>query len=174
MGLYDYTIYSFIKRNARVNGNRTALISGNQKITHRQFLEKVDQLSCGLLGAGLKRGDRIGVLGQNSLEYVYLYGAAAKVGAIMIPINWRLDPEEIKYVISDGAPKILFASPEFQDTIRPLVSRLDCIEKTFTLGQAQGSFSAFDDLMDSKGISPDVNVCSDDDYVIIQSIQFYN
>ena len=167
MGLYDYTIYSIIKRNARVNGNRTALIYGNQRITHRQFLEKVDRLSCGLLGAGLKRGDRIGVLGQNSLEYVYLYGAAAKVGAIMIPINWRLDSEEIKYVISDGAPKILFASPEFQDTIRPLISRLGCIEKTFTLGQAQGSFSAFDDLMYSKLICPEVDVCSNDGYVII-------
>ena len=169
MGLYDCTIYSFIKRNARVNGNRTALISGNQKITHRQFLEKVDELSCGLSGAGVEKGDRIGIMGQNSPEYFYLYGAAAKIGAIILPINWRLDSEEIKYIISDGTPKILFVSPEFQDMITPLISKLGLIKKAYVLGHAQGSFEAFNDLMDSKGVCPEVNVRSDDDYVIIHT-----
>ena len=167
MGLYDYTVYSIVKRNARVNSNRTALKSGNQKITHRQFLEKVDLLSCGLLDAGLKRGDRIGVLGQNSLEYVYLYGAAAKVGAIMIPINWRLDPEEIKYVISDATPKMLFVGSEFQDMMRRLIPQFGFVEKSYALDQANDFFEAFNGLMRRKGFCPHEDICSDDDYVII-------
>lgn len=167
MGLYDYTIYSVIKRNARVSANRICLISGIRKVTFARFLEKVDRLSCGLLDAGLKRGDRIGVLGYNSLEYLYLYGAAAKTGAILIPINWRLDPEEIKYVISDGAPKMLFVGSEFQDMMKGLIPKFDFVEKSYALDQANGSFEAFNDLMEKKGFCPHVDVCSDDNYVIL-------
>ena len=167
MGLYDYTIYSIIKRNARVSTNRICLISGTQRVTFAQFQEKVDRLSCGLLDAGLKRGDRIGVLGHNSPEYLYLYGAAAKAGAIMIPINWRLDPDEIKYVISDGTPKMLFVGSEFQEMMKGLIPKFDFVEKSYALDQANGSFEAFNDLMGRKGFCPHVDICSDDGYVII-------
>lgn len=169
MGLYDYTIYSIIKRNARVNGNRTALIYGNQRITHRQFLEKVDHLSCGLSAAGVEKGDRIGILSQNSPEYFYLYGAAAKIGAIMLPINWRLNPEKIEYIIFDGTPKVLFVSPEFQDLVTPLISKCAFLKKTYTFGQAKGIFEAFNDLMESTGTCLEVNVHSNDDYAIIHT-----
>ncbi|HAX96202.1 MAG TPA: AMP-dependent synthetase, partial [Prolixibacteraceae bacterium] len=115
MGPYDYSIYSFIKRNARVYGNRIAFISGNQRITHKEFLATVDRLSGRLFRTGLEKGDRVGILAQNCLEYIYLYGAVAKIGGIVLPINWRLSSKEIEYIISDGKPKILFVSPEFQD-----------------------------------------------------------
>jgi len=163
----NYNIFSFIKRNARIYGNRIALISGNERITHGQFLEKVNQLSCGLMDAGVEKGDRIAILSQNSLEYVYLCGAAAKIGAILLPINWRLDSEEIEYIISDGTPKIIFVSSEFQDRIKPLISNLGFIKKTYALGQANGFFEAFSDLMISEGICPEGKIRSDDDYVII-------
>ena len=169
MGLYDYTIYSIIKRNARVYNDRMAFITDSQRLTHGQFLEKVDLLSCGLSGAGVEKGDRIGILGQNSLEYLYLYGAAAKMGAIMLPINWRLDPEEIEYIISDGTPKVLFVSPEFHEIVTPLISKFAFIKKTYNLGRAEGLFEAFNDLIDSKMACPEVNVSSDNDYVIIHT-----
>jgi non-ribosomal peptide synthetase component E (peptide arylation enzyme) len=55
MGLYEYGIYEVIKRNARVNGGRTALIGGGQQITYSQLLENVDRLACGLLQTVLRR-----------------------------------------------------------------------------------------------------------------------
>ena len=88
MGLYDYGIYQVIRRNAKVLVDKTALISGDNNITYGQLLDHVDQLASGLVRVGLKKGDRIGVLARNSLEYIYLYGAAAKIGAIMLPVNW--------------------------------------------------------------------------------------
>ena len=56
-----------------------------------------------------KPGDRVAVLSQNNLEFVDLYGAVARLGAILVPINWRLSAEEIAYVIGDAAPKIIIA-----------------------------------------------------------------
>jgi long-chain acyl-CoA synthetase len=123
MGLYDYTLYSVIKCNAKADGNRVAFLSGEERITYQQFLDKVDRLACGLSRIGLKRGDRIGILALNSLEFIYLYGAAAKLGAIMLPINWRLNVQEIEYILSDGMPRVFFMDPEFLNLITPLVSK---------------------------------------------------
>ena len=50
-----------------------------------------DSLAAGLRAKGIAKGDRIGVIGKNSLEYFLLYGAAAALGAEMLPINWRLN-----------------------------------------------------------------------------------
>jgi acyl-CoA synthetase (AMP-forming)/AMP-acid ligase II len=169
MGLYDYGIYQVIKRNARILKDRIALISGDQRISYRQFLENVDRLSNGLINLGLERGDRIGILALNSLEYVYLYGAAAKIGAIMLPINWRLNPQEVEYVISNGSPKVVFAGLEFQAMIAPLISKFGFIAKYFSMGEAEGDFIAFNELMENDGICPEMDVISDDAYVIMHT-----
>jgi acyl-CoA synthetase (AMP-forming)/AMP-acid ligase II len=169
MGLYDFTIYSIIRRNAGVYGDRIGWVAGDEKISHRQFKEKVDRLACGLLNAGLEKGDRIAVIAQNSMEFVYLYGAAAKIGAVMLPINWRLQPEEVEYVIADGSPKLVFAGADFQKVAAPLVSKFEFIKKSYALGSAEGQFAAFDGLLDNEGKceAPDVN--AHDAYVIIHT-----
>src|SRR5210317_1315965 len=129
MGLYDFTIYHLIKRNAKFYSDRTALISGDVKITNQQFLDIVERLAAGLQQAGIEKGDRLGVLAQNCLEFVYLYGAAAKIGAIMLPVNWRLQPEEVAYIISDSTPKLLVAGAEFQDLAASLIAKFDFVKK---------------------------------------------
>ncbi len=169
MGIYDFTIYSIIKRNAIVNGERTAWIFGDEKVTHQEYLERVDRLACGLSKAGLEKGDRIGVLAQNNLEFAYLYGAAAKLGAIMLPINWRLQSEEVEYIISDGAPKLIFTDSEFQAQVAPLISKFDFLESCYAMGAAEGDFAAFNDLMQNEGDTHESDVNTDDPYVIIHT-----
>ncbi|MGA2464980.1 MAG: AMP-binding protein [Thermodesulfobacteriota bacterium] len=167
MGLRDYNIYNIIKRNARLYNNKIALISGDRRINHQRFLEKVNKLACGLQSVGLRKGDRIGILAQNSLEFIYLLGAAAKVGAIILPINWRLNPEEVAYIISDAAPKVFFVESEFQGMIMPMISKCDFIEKYYFLDNDKGVFTDFNILMQNDGICPPIDVYSDDSYLII-------
>ena len=92
MGLYDFTFYDLIERNAVSFNQKAAWIEADdgRTLTFSQYRENVDRLACGLQKTGIRKGDRIGVLGKNSLEYFLLYGAAAALGAIMLPINWRL------------------------------------------------------------------------------------
>ena len=169
MGIYDFTIYSIIKRNTIVNGERTAWILGDERVTHQEYLERVDRLACGLSKAGLGKSDRIGVLAQNNLEFAYLYGAAAKLGAIMLPINWRLQSEEVEYIIADGGPKVIFADSEFQAQVAPLLSKFDFLKHGYAMGAAEGDFAAFTDLMQNEGDGPEPDVNADDPYVIIHT-----
>jgi acyl-CoA synthetase (AMP-forming)/AMP-acid ligase II len=167
MGLYDYTIYNIIKRNALVHGNRTAWICGDRNVTHNEFLERVDRLACGLSEMGIKKGDRIGVLAENSLEFIYLYGVCAKIGAVMLPINWRLSPEEIEYIIADGAPKIVFAGSK--DMIVPIMPKCSFVEKWCAVGKGGEGLVPFNDLMENDGVFREMDVDADAPYLIIHT-----
>ena len=111
-------------------------------------------MASGIKSTGLKKGDRIAVLGKNNPEYLYLFGAAAKVGAIMVPINWRLKAEEIRYIISDSYPKLLFVESEFMPLVTPQVSTFNSIRNLFSMGQAEEGFVAFNDLLNDDTIYP--------------------
>ena len=79
MGLYDFTFYDLVSQNAVVFGGRPAWYEADdgRTVTFSRYKDRVDHLATGLQKIGIKKGDRIGVLGQNSLAYFYLYGAAA-------------------------------------------------------------------------------------------------
>ena len=169
MGLYDYTIYSIIKRNAKVHGNKVAFILGEEKVTHRQYLATVDRLAAGLSSSGIQKGDRIAVLAHNCLEYFYLYGAAAKIGSIVVPANWRLQPEELEFVISDALPKALFVSQEFQSLAESLTPKLKTVKQLYIIGLSDGRFKPFSELLKTDGSFQEPSVHSDDAFVILHT-----
>ena len=169
MGLYDITIYDIIVRNARIFANREAWIFENRRVTFKEFINNINILSLGLQKSGLKKGDRIGILSQNCYEFVLLYGAAAKLGAIMLPINWRLTPSEVEYILEDGKPRLLFVGPDYKTIVKDMADRLSFIEKLFIFGEADGEFKAFSSLMREEGLIKEVDVLQNDPYVIIHT-----
>ncbi|MFC1882114.1 AMP-binding protein, partial [Thermodesulfobacteriota bacterium] len=126
MGLHDFTFYDLINRNAVCFNRRPAWfeIDDQRILTFAECKSQVDQLACGLQKAGIKKGDRIAVFGKNSLEFFLLYGAAAALGAIVLPINWRLSPDEAAFNLNDGEPEFLFVDPEYQELIKDIKSKL--------------------------------------------------
>ena len=167
MGLYNCTMYSIIKHNAIAYKDRIAWKFGDQVITHGQFHENINRLARGLVDAGLQKGDRIGILAQNSLDYIYLYGASAQIGSIVVPISWRLKPKEVEYIISDAHPKILFIESEFQEMIRKMTARFWFIERYFILDKPMEGFAFFKDLFIDKVGEIQSDVGSNDTFVIL-------
>ena len=169
MGVYDFTVYSIIERNACIHAERIGWVSENERITHLQFAKTVNRVANGLLETGIVKGDRIGVLAQNSMAYFYLYGAAARIGAIMLPINFRLSPEEIEYIIIDGAPKILFVDFEYLDTITSIASKLSSVQRFFTMAEETEKYTSFFSLLEYDEIEVPCEVGSEDSFVIIHT-----
>ena len=116
MALYDLSFYNVINRNAIAFGERLCWneVDDGRKLTFAEYKAEVDRLAAGLSQAGLKKGDRLGVVGKNSLEFFLLYGAAAFLGAIVLPINWRLAVEEMQFNLNDCTPGMVFVDEEFQ------------------------------------------------------------
>ena len=169
MGLYDFTFYDLVNRNAVTFNKKDAWldVDDNQALTFSDIKQKVDSLATGLQESGIKKGDRIGVLGKNSLEYFVLFGAAAALGAIVVPINWRLSADEVGYNLNDGGCKLVFVDQEFQDMIDGLKGKLPATEKYFNLMPKVGGFSEFESLLkDPDDFRPEA-VSTDDGFVII-------
>ena len=75
-------------------------------------------------------GDRVAWLGKNRDIYFLLYVAAARMGAVMVPIGWRLAPREIAYILGDTEAKLLFADAEFVETAHAVAGEvLDQLQK---------------------------------------------
>ena len=171
MGLYDFTFYDLIARNALCFGGQSAWfeVDADKSMTFFQIKEMIDRLAFGLQRTGINKGDRIGILGKNSLEYFLLYGAAAALGAILLPVNWRLSPEEIKYNLNDGTPKVFFVDTEFQDLVKGLKSDLFSVKSYYTFKGQGGIFLGFDDLMNNTGEFEAEDVSNNDGLVIIHT-----
>ena len=171
MGLYDFTFYDLINRNATNHKEEDAWfeVDDERTLTFSEYKEKVDLLACGLRKAGIEKGDRIGVLGKNSLEYFLLYGAAAGLGAIMLPINWRLSADEVAFNLNDCEPKLVFVDQEFQDTVGGLKDKLPSVKSYFSLGPEGGEFSDFGALLDHQDAFEPESVSTDDGFVIIHT-----
>jgi acyl-CoA synthetase (AMP-forming)/AMP-acid ligase II len=94
-----------IYRNALLHGDQEVFIYKDERITFAEYNARVNGLIHALQTLGGKKGDGIGILSWNCLEYSYVYGAAMKGGFIISPFNPRLHADEIEYIVnySDGS-----------------------------------------------------------------------
>lgn len=169
MGLRDYTLFDIISRNARLHARRTAIVFEGKRITYGEYFARVERLAAGLAAAGVSAGERIGVVSQNCLEYLDLYGAAARLGAIMLPVNWRLSAEEIVQVLNDATPKLVFVDAEHQPVIAAARERLPSVQRCYAFGAAQAAFAPYAELLRSDAPAPEAKVDGDSAYLIIHT-----
>jgi fatty-acyl-CoA synthase len=94
---------------------RPFLKQEDRAFTNRQFNARVNQTVCALTALGVKRGERVATLMVNSSEFLELFFACAKTGAMIVPINLKLALPEMSYIIKDAAPRALIYSAEFVD-----------------------------------------------------------
>jgi fatty-acyl-CoA synthase len=115
---------SFLKRAAEFFGDRTAVIHGNRRFTYREFYARARQLAHALTKAGIKRGDTVAILAANVPAMLEAHYAAPMIGAILNPINIRLDAPLVAFVLEHGEAKLLLADREFHGAIAPALERL--------------------------------------------------
>jgi acyl-CoA synthetase (AMP-forming)/AMP-acid ligase II len=171
MGLYDFSFYDLINRNAVTFGSRVCWleIDDGRQITFAEYKKQVDLLAFGLGTAGIQKGDRVGVIGKNSLEFFLLYGAAAVLGAIVLPINWRLSADEVCFNLNDCEPKIVFADAEFQPMLEAKRGVLPSVKAFYNLKADQGGALGFKPLMAAAGQVTPADIAGSDGLVIIHT-----
>ncbi len=97
----------------KIYPDKVAIIDGDTRYTYRQAIERVYKLASGLLGLGLKPGDNIAILANNSHRYWETYFVADIAGMPLAPLNTRLAPKEYEFILNDGEIKALILGPEF-------------------------------------------------------------
>jgi long-chain acyl-CoA synthetase len=169
MALKNFRFADVYRRNAEFFGDRIAFVFEGERVTHREYLERVERLAAGLAREGVKSGDRVAILSQNSLEMIDVIGAVARLGAILLPVNFRLNAEEIGYVLADGAPVLVIAGPEYQETIAVLASTLPSVRRFFGIGTTVVPFSSFTGLASGDASLPETDADPNEGFVIIHT-----
>ncbi len=107
--------------------NREALVEtdSGRRFTYSQINTRTNKLANGLRSLGVKAGDRIGILLMNSAEFVETFFATAKIGATLVPLNWRLTPDELEFILKDSGTTTLVFGPEFAAQVADIQARGD-------------------------------------------------
>jgi len=111
------TLDFVVRRAATVHPNRVAVIQGDTTWTWGNFDEQVTRAADALRGLGIKPNDRIAAADFNSLEYLALYYGAARLGAIICPLNYLCAPDELRYMLSDFDPALVVAGSGFEEVV---------------------------------------------------------
>lgn len=111
----------WVHRHAEIHPERTALIFERQVLSYAAFADRIDRFARGLgRELGLEPGDRIAFLGRNHPDLLALVFAAARLGLIVVPLNWRLAPPELQAILADATPKALLAEEAFSGGIEAI------------------------------------------------------
>lgn len=131
------TIGDLLLRNANKFPNKPALVSedGAVRLTFRMVNERVNRLAQALWGIGVRKGDRIGVLVHNCHQFIEIYFAAAKTGAIFCPYNNHLREGELKDIIDYSTPKLVVLDKDFVEMIGALAPGATSVERYICLQQ---------------------------------------
>lgn len=135
----EYSIAAVSRLRAQSCGERLAFTFEGSTQTYAEFDAAVNRTANGLLAAGIGRGDRVAYLGKNTPVYFELLVAAAKIGAVITPINWRLAGPELTYVINDCQARILFAGGSFCDQVASLFSEAEHTPTTLRVDDTTAS-----------------------------------
>ena len=114
----DRGIGSWVTRRAALDGGRVALVEGTTETTFAQFEARTNRLARALLDLGVRRGDRVAVLLLNSVAFMEVVFATAKLGAIVVPINHRLQAPEVGYILADAGADVFVHHPTLAATAR--------------------------------------------------------
>ncbi len=118
------TLSALLREHAAAHPDRDAIIIGNERISYRETDRRANRVANGLLAAGLKPGARIALLDKNDANYFELQFGCAKAGMVLVPINWRLAPPEIAFIVKDAASAMLFYGPDFAPVVDAIKAEL--------------------------------------------------
>lgn len=102
-----------LTKHAKENPASEAIVFREVRLNYGTFNRETDRIAAGLLKMGITKGDRIGIYLSSRPEFLFIYLAAAKIGAIAVPISWRFTPPEIRFVINDAGISLLCTMPGF-------------------------------------------------------------
>ena len=116
-----------LTKRAHLNPDREAYVEsdGSRRYTFKELNERSNRLANALKAKGLQKGDRVGLLLMNSVEFMESFFAIGKVGGVVVPLNWRLVADELEFILKDSGVKTLIFDNDFAATVADLESRGD-------------------------------------------------
>ena len=158
------TIIDVIKKYARITPDDPAIVelkpvsNKRKEVSWSQFDERIDRLANSLIQSGVRKGDKVFLLGKNSLNWMEIYFAIIKTGAWVTPINFRFTDDEIRFCVNTAEPVAFFFDEDFTERIIKLMPEFPSIKTYSSIGgESRDDVKSMEDLIEH-GSSAPVNV----------------
>jgi fatty-acyl-CoA synthase len=127
------TPIDFARRARKLYGEREAVVDGDLRLTYEQFLDRCDRWSATLQRLGVAQTDRVAYIAPNTHPQLESFYAVPQIGAVLVPINYRLTPEDFAYLINHSGAKIVCAHSDYLEAVESIRSKLPAVEHFIAL-----------------------------------------
>jgi fatty-acyl-CoA synthase len=154
----------FKDRAEAVYGGKTGIVDGDVRLTYREYGGRCDRLSNALAGLGVKRGDRVAWLGYNSHQLLEAYYGVVQMGAVLLPLNIRLSPAEIAFILSDSESVVLFYNRDFMPIVDGVRSQASTVKHYVAIEPGGEGGTDYEGLLSAAGadFTPPADIKDDD------------
>jgi fatty-acyl-CoA synthase len=111
------TPMEFARRTRRLHGSREAVVDGDLRLSYEEFFGRCDRWSSALQGLGTGRGDRVATIAPNTHAQLESFYAVPSIGAVLVPINYRLTPEDFVYIVNHSGATVVCAARDYLDAV---------------------------------------------------------
>src|SRR6516225_976923 len=122
------TPMDFARRARQLYADREAVVDGDLRLTYVQFLERCNRWSATLQALGVRQGDRVAYIAPNTHAHLEAYYSVPQIGAVLVPINYRLLPDDFEYIINHCSAKIVCAHSDYIEAFDGIRDRLSGVE----------------------------------------------
>ena len=141
------TPLEFARRTRRLYPNSEAVIDGPLRLTYEQFFERCDRWSNVLQTLGVKPGDRVAYISSNCCAMLESFYSVPQIGAILVPINYRLIASDFVYLINHSGAKIVCAHSDYLEAVGSIRSQLPTVEAFVALDGKKEGWLEYEDLV---------------------------
>lgn len=117
-----------MRRARRLYPDREGVVNGDLRLTYRQFFERCDRWSCVLQELGLRQGDRIAYIAPNTHAQLESFYAVPQIGAVVVPINYRLTPDDFAFIIGHSGARMVCVHSDYLEAVEGIRERLPAVE----------------------------------------------
>ncbi|MEK6299157.1 MAG: long-chain-fatty-acid--CoA ligase [Acidobacteriota bacterium] len=158
------SIVDGLKKSVASSTHKIAAICGTRRYSFIELNERVDRLSSALIGLGVERGDRVAVLALNCHRFFELYYAIAQIGAVVVPINFRIPPREIKYILDHSGSRAIAVDAALTPSLEAIRSQLETVQQFISIAdQPAPGYLAYEELIAANSPLVDAPKIEDDE-----------
>ncbi|MEE8373334.1 MAG: long-chain-fatty-acid--CoA ligase [Dehalococcoidia bacterium] len=147
--------------------DRPAIFCDGKKVTYAEVSDRVNRLANALIGLGVQKGDMVSILQVNCSQFVEAYFAAAKVGAIFVPLNFRAKSDELGYMLNNCEAKVLLVGERYVDLVNEMRPQLPKAEAFICIESKPDGMLSYDEVLASASPEEVFTEIDDDDVTIL-------
>jgi fatty-acyl-CoA synthase len=133
------TPMEFARRARRLFGDKEAVVDGELRLTYEQFFQRCDRWSAALQVLGVRQGDRVAYIAPNTHSQLESFYAVPQIGAVVVPINYRLTADDFAYIINHSGSKIVCAHADYLELVDGIRDQIPNVEHFVALeGERDG------------------------------------